>query len=68
MEKAKKIRNSCRAALIGTLLLSGVAVWGLVMGTAQLAFSQADEPKCVCAECDRPCGSGHASGCSSAPK
>ncbi|MFA6008358.1 MAG: hypothetical protein WC799_00135 [Desulfobacteraceae bacterium] len=29
------------------------------------AFSNPEEPQCVCAECGNACGSGHASTCSS---
>ena len=67
MAKTTTIRKCFCAALIALLLLVGIAVSGVVRSTATPAFSQAPEPKCVCAECGRTCGSGHAKGCSSAP-
>lgn len=40
-----------------------VVVWGvLLIGTTSLAQASPD-PQCVCASCDRPCGSGHTSSC-----
>jgi len=69
MTKSSKLKKCFYTSLTSVLLLSGVAVSGLVIDTPQLAFSQKPpEPRCVCAECGRPCGSGHAKGCSSRPK
>jgi hypothetical protein len=53
MDKAKRF-------FITLLVLSG-----LLMGTVMLFAADPPEPKCVCAECGHPCGSGHASNCSS---
>ena len=52
----KKILYS---ALIALVMLSGLAI------STVAVYSNPPEPKCVCAECGRPCGSGHASNCSS---
>ncbi len=52
----KKIFYSVLMALV---ILSATAISTLNV------YSNPPEPKCVCAECGRPCGSGHASNCSS---
>ena len=70
MAKAMKMKKWFYATLIMVLVLSGVAVSvsgsGLIIKTPEPAFSQQiPEPQCVCAECGRKCGSGHASTCSS---
>ena len=49
------------------MLITALVLSGLIIG-AVTVFSEAPEPKCVCAECGYSCGSGHASTCSSSPK
>ena len=44
--------------IVGSLVLVGVSV----------AKAEAPEPNCVCAECEKSCGSGHATWCSSYSK
>jgi len=49
------------------MLITALVLSGLIIG-AVTVFSEAPEPKCVCAECGYSCGSGHASTCSSSSK
>lgn len=42
------------------MLIAFLVISGLMLGTTT---ASAYEGNCVCAGCDRPCGSGHASGC-----
>jgi hypothetical protein len=65
MDRRSTIRKCICTAVITLLMLLGIAVSGVMLTTAKSAFSQAPEPKCVCAECGHPCGSGHAKTCSS---
>ncbi len=53
------LKHSAKKVLIMLLVLSGLIL------NMPSAFSQLPEPQCVCAECGRPCGSGHARNCSS---
>ena len=43
-------------------------VVSLVLVGLSVAKAEAPEPNCVCAECEKPCGSGHATWCSSYSK
>ncbi|MBU1069549.1 hypothetical protein KJ975_08280 [Myxococcota bacterium] len=45
------------------LIIAAFLSWGPLMAVPREAHAQIPEPKCVCAECHRPCGSGHAPGC-----
>ena len=67
MIKTNSFRKRFYCGMATLFVLSGLAVSGvfMTMSNPRLAYSQAPEPQCVCAECGRPCGSGHARGCSS---
>ena len=64
MMKMNGLKKCFYAVLIAGVLLTGALVSGVILSTPQTAYSQAPEPKCVCAECGYPCGSGHAKSCS----
>ncbi|MBA4389878.1 MAG: hypothetical protein C0399_02950 [Syntrophus sp. (in: bacteria)] len=70
MAKAMRMKKWFYAILVMVLVLSGIAVSVsvLIISTPEPVFSQAPEPKCVCAECGRSCGSGHEKGCKYRPK
>lgn len=48
-------------ALVASLWLIPAAT--VLANAASPVFAQPPEPQCVCAYCDWPCGSGHASWC-----
>lgn len=52
---------------IAPLLLSALFWVGTALSASTISdksvFAQPPEPQCVCAYCNRPCGSGHASWC-----
>jgi hypothetical protein len=49
--------------LIYPVLMTGIVLSGLVLGAMTVTAENIPEPSCVCAECGKPCGSGHTSTC-----
>jgi hypothetical protein len=68
MANAKKTKKYFYAILIALLVSSGTVFSGVIISTPQPAFSQVPDPPCVCAGCNKPCGSGHTEDCPYRPK
>lgn len=52
------LKKSIYPVILTVLVLSG-----LFLGTTTASSENIPEPSCVCADCGKPCGSGHASTC-----
>lgn len=45
------------------VIMTIIVLSGLVIGTMTASSESIPEPSCVCADCGKPCGSGHTSTC-----